>query len=964
MITEEGEIEMILSQVRPATLRSRLALSAGIVTLGWAMALPATAFAQDIATRDQPGANEAENRDIVVTGSRLTGGFTAPTPVTTVGQERITALAATNIGDVVNRLPAFRQATAPTTALSSTGSGGNLGARYLDLRGLGAQRTLLLVDGKRFVQSSILGSVDANLIPALMVNRVEIVTGGASAAYGSDAVAGVVNIILDTKLEGFRAQAQAGISQIGDAGSRQASLAAGTAFAGGRGHIVVAGEWSEDDQAEGCYTRDWCSAEWGIFQNTGFRTNGQPASLWARGIHAATMTQTGIINAPNALRGITFNPDGSVRSTRFQYGATPGVETMIGGEGYGSNWRLAVPYLRIPVQRYSLFANADYELTDTLKAVLTASYGQSKAQNRGAALFERALTINTANPFIPPELRPQLAGINSFTFGRLGSFVLGSQDIDPTAARGKQQTFRIAAGLEGSLGGSWRWDAYYQYGASDYRVNSYNIKNLANFPLALDAVPGPNGTAVCRSTLTNPNNGCVPLNLFGSGNFSEAALNYAFGSPWQSQTLRQHVAALNVRGDLIDLWAGPLAVAGGIEYRRDTTQTDADAIGQTLGWQYGNGAKYSGRIMTKEAYVEGLLPLARDLSFARLLELNAAARVTDYSTSGTVVTWKAGLVYEPLDGIRFRVTRSRDIRAPNAQDLFNPGNATPGNVVDRRTNISTIARVRTGGNPGLVPEVAKTWTAGVVLTPGGSGVLQPLRLSVDWFDISLSGAISSLSAQTIVDRCQLQNGTDFCNLLTIGPDNVISEVRAYQLNLNRLIARGVDAELSYRVDLGGRKSIDFSILGTYNKDLITIDNVGPINRAGQTGMQNLGATGVPRWSVTSVTTVQLGPVRTTIENRYIPRGIYDPTLIGPEDAGYSNTLTNSISTNRVAGRFYTNLGLQVEVASGSRTQFELYGFVNNLFNQDPPISPGSTSTNPALFDTIGRAFQVGVRVRH
>ncbi|MBT2185403.1 TonB-dependent receptor domain-containing protein [Sphingobium nicotianae] len=945
-----------------------MSLSASAVACAWVTALPQAAFAQETAgaAAEQAGeAGTAGDEAIVVTGSRLAGGFKAPTPVTVLGEDRITALAATNLGDVMNRLPAFRMATAPTTALSSTGSGGNLGARYLDLRGLGASRTLLLVDGKRFVPSSILGSVDANLIPALLVKRVEIVTGGASAAYGSDAVAGVVNIILDSKLDGFRAQVQAGTSQIGDANTRQASLAAGTGFAGGRGHIVVAGEWSDDGAAGGCYTRDWCSAEWGIFQNTAFRTNGLPASIWTPGVRAATMTQTGIINSPNALRGITFNPDGSVRATPFQYGATPGVETMIGGEGYGSNWRLAVPYLKIPVQRYSLFANLEYDVTDSIKAVVTASYGQSEAQNRGAALFERALTINAANPFIPAPLKAQLAAnnVSSFVFGRLGSFILGSQDIDPTAARGKATTFRIASGLQGSLGGSWRWDAYYQYGASDYRVNSYNIKNLANFPLALDAVMGPNGP-MCRSTLTNPTNGCVPLNLFGSGNFSQAAFNYAFGSPWQTQKLRQHVAAVNIRGNLVDLWAGPLAVAAGLEYRRDTTKTDADAIGQALGWQYGNGARYSGRIITKEGYVEGLLPLAKDMSFAKLIELNAAARVTDYSTSGTVTTWKAGLVYEPIDGIRFRVTRSRDIRAPNAQELFNPGGATPGNVVDRRTNISTIARVRTGGNPNLVPEIAKTWTAGVVLTPGGEGILKPLRLSVDWFDISLNGAISTISAQTIVDRCQLQNATDYCSLITQGPDNVITEVRAFSLNLNQLIARGVDAELAYRVQLGSKSSVDFNILGTYNKDLITVDSVGAINRAGQTGMQNLGATGIPRWSVTSTTTIQTGPVKTTIENRYIPKGIYDPTLIGPEDAGYANTLTNSISTNRVSGRFYTNLGISVAVESGARTQFELYGFVGNLFNQDPPISPGSTSTNPALFDTIGRSFQAGVRVRH
>jgi iron complex outermembrane receptor protein len=930
---------------------------AAAAATGDALAAPAVTGA--------PAGGEAAVADIVVTGSRLgKSGFTAPTPVTVVGEQKITALASTNLGDVLNRLPAFRSTTAPTTALSSTGSGGNLGARYMDLRGLGSNRTLVLVDGRRFVPSSILNAVDTNLIPALLVKRVEIVTGGASAAYGSDAVSGVVNIILDHDLTGLKAQVQRGISQQGDAGAMQASMAGGVHFADGRGRLVFGGEWSRDEAAGGCYTRDWCSPEYGLVQNPDFRTNGQPANFVSANVRASTMTASGIINSPNALRGLQFNPDGSLASQRFQYGTFQDIQFMVGGQGKGSNFRLAVPYLKIPVQRYSLFSNLDYDFSDNLKAFVTASYGQSKAENRGAAFFERALTMRADNPFLPAALRTQLtaAGATSFVFGRFGDFTLDGSDIPPTNAHGNAKTFRVATGLKGVIAGSWRWDAYYQYGRGDNRIQVYNVKNIANFNLAIDAVQGPTGP-ICRSTLTNPNNGCVALNLFGTGQFSRAAFNYAFGSPRVEQHIQQHVAALNTTGTLIDLWAGPVSVATGVEFRQDITRADADAVGQAVGWQYNNGGRYSGRITTKEIYGEISVPLARDMAFAHLLDLNGAVRHTDYSTSGPVTTWKAGVIYEPIEGIRFRGTRSRDIRAPSAQELYNPGGATPGGVTDRTTNVNATVRVRTGGNPALDPEVATTWTGGVVLSPGGTGVLRPLRISVDWYDISVKGAIAALAAQQIVDRC-FAGASDLCSLITRGSDGIISEIRALQLNLNKLITRGIDAELDYRVPLGNDRSIGFNILASYVKDLTTVDAVGPVNRAGQTGVQYLGALGVPKWNLTSTTTLQLGRVTATVQNRYIPKGKYDATLVGPEDDGYATTLPTSIASNRVAARFYTDLGLQVAIDSGPRAHFEVYGSINNLFDKDPPIAPGNTGTNPAYFDTIGRYFQVGVRVRY
>jgi outer membrane receptor protein involved in Fe transport len=911
------------------------------------------------------GAANASAETIVVTGSRLAvKGYTAPTPVTVVGVDRITALASSNLGDALVKLPSFRNLTAPTTALASTGSGGNLGARYLDLRGLGANRTLVLVDGRRFVPSSILGAFDSNLIPALMVKRVEVVTGGASAAYGSDAVSGVVNILLDTDFEGYRATVQQGIAQRGDAHSILLSAAGGIHFAGNRGRFVIGGEFANDGKADDCYSRSWCAVEPQLFQNAGFKTNGQPANFIATHVRPSTMTATGIINSPNGLRGLQFNPDGSLSSTPYNYGATPDVQFMIGGGQPGTNFRLAVPYLRIPVRRFSALSNVEYDITDDLTAFATGSYGQTVVHNRGAAMYERALTAKAENPFLPEDLRAMMAAqnIDSITYGRLGDFVLGGKDIAPTNADAKSRTFRIASGLKGGIAGSWKWDFYYQYGQTDYRVDVHGVKNIANFNRAIDVVSGPDGP-ICRSTLTNPADGCQPLNLFGSGQFSQAAYAYAFGTPWQEQHLREHVAALNVTGTLADLWAGPLAVAAGIEYRKDSTSADADATGQAFGWQYGNGAQYAGSINTKEVYGEASLPLARDVRFARILELNGAIRHTDYSTSGQVTTWKAGVVYEPVEGVRFRGTRSRDIRAPSAQELLDPGRVTPGSVVDRNTNVGVIARLFTGGNPNLKPEVATTWTAGVVLSPGGSGALAPLRLSVDYYDINLAGEIATLSAQGIVDRC-FQGVSELCALITRDSAGLIADVHAVRLNLNRLYTRGIDVEFDYRFDLGTDRTLGINVLGNYVSALTEVDSGGAVNRAGQTGQQYLGTVGVPRWTVDATATLKLGAFTATLENRYIPKGKYDAVLVGPEDQGYDPTSPTSIASNRVAGRLYTNLGLSLDINRDSPTTFQVFGAINNLANVSPPIAPGNTGTNPSLFDTIGRTFQVGIRVRH
>lgn len=950
-----------LPQGGPRGATGQLVASQGTIRLAQAdVGRPVSAPAVDNASPDAAGTGSATAagqplQEVIVSGSRIVrSGFTAPTPVTVVGAQRIEQLAVTNVGDALNRLPAFRATQSPSTSFLSAA---NIGARTLDLRGLGAERTLVLVNGRRFIPSSSRGTVDVNLIPAMLIDRVEVVTGGASAAYGSDAVAGVVNILLDDTLTGMRGQVSYGESQRGDNGEYQASFAGGMPFAAGRGHVIVGAEYSDADGMGNCYTRSWCATAWSNFNNPGHLTNGLPALVRMPHTHGATFTPGGLINGPEPLRGIQFLADGS--PAPFEYGSFVGPFFMSGGDGEGRNAFWTAPLLAVPVERLAMFGRVNVDLSDDVRAFADLSFGRIQARGQGAQTRDTNIAIQQDNAFLPESIRQMMIDhdIATLSFGRAG------EDLGVAINRNDNRTWRLALGLEGELGGGWRWDGYYQYGDNDYEQTVENNRIQSRFPLAVDAVYAPDGSIVCRSALTDPNNGCQPINLFGEFQFSQAAKDWLYGTAWQRTKIEQHVLAFNLQGEPLSTWAGPVPVAFGVEYREDSIAGDADPISQVSGWYVGNGQSVDGKVDVKEAYLETALPLARDTAFAKSLELNGAMRLTEYSTSGTVETWKLGLVYEPLDWVRLRATRSRDIRAPNVQELFGATSAAFGRITDPLTNLNGLPRVFTGGNPDLQPEVADTWTAGVVFTPYGT-LFDGLRVSLDYFDISLKDAITTVGAQTIVDRCA-SGAADFCELITRDETLAVIEVRNPAINLNRLIARGTDLELDYTLPQQPWGKLGVRLLGTWVKDLITIDSVGPTNRAGQTGVQTGATPGLPRWTANASVTYDYGPLTLTLEGRYIPKGKYDATLVGPEDDGYSPLLPNSISTNRVDGRFYMNLAGQYTLVERGGTEIELFGAIYNALDRDPPVSiANGAGTNTMLFDVMGRLYRLGLRFRY
>ncbi|WP_160486244.1 TonB-dependent receptor plug domain-containing protein [Aurantiacibacter rhizosphaerae] len=911
---------------------------------------------------------------IVVTGSRIARDtFRTATPVTVVSAESIQDQAAINVADALNDLPSFRpQATPATTAIFI----GNAGANLADLRGLGAQRSLVLVNGRRFVPGTVAGSgnspgftVDLNMIPTALVARSEVVTGGASAAYGSDAVAGVINLILDNEFEGVRGSAQYGISDEGDNEQFFVSGAYGANFADGRGHFILGGEYADSNGVGDCYTREWCAEEYGPVANPIPQVNGLARQIFLPNVRPSTASYNGLFNS-GPFAGNEILPDGTL--IPHDYGTYYGPPIFQSGGSIDPTHGFYVEFpLVSAVERYNLLARASFEVSDSFIPFVEASFAHIEgrttgAQSRNLGLSPTDIGIAADNAFLPDNLRQQLvdAGVASVRFGRIAN------DLGHSKGSVERDAYRIATGAEGNFGNGFSWDLYYQYGKTDYSQVGLNTRKNREYFWAIDAVDEgaflngtPNGNIVCRQVaLGNPDAaGCAPLNLFGENNFSPAAKAYTYGTVMQETELSRQVIAANVSGDLFELPGGPLGFALGAEYRVEDAEgtTDPDSAANNFYTSPGSGIT-GPAVRVKEAYLELAAPLLSGVSGAELLEINGAARVTDYSTSGTEITWKVGGTWEPVNGVRFRVTRSRDIRAPNFFELYNPSVASFQFLVDPQdpSGASSLTSVRLSGNPGLNPERANTLTAGVVLSP-----VQGLNLAVDYYNIDLDDVISTLGGQTILNRCA-SGAVELCDLVTRSNTGALVALNNTLLNLNQLKTKGVDIEASYSLPVGNG-DLTLRALGTYVFDLITVDQAGEVDRAGQNGSPVSQESGVPDFTGRMFAEYETEKWEIGLEAEYISGGLYNATQIGPDQDGYDPTLPNSVSDNSIDDYWYFDARVAFRPLT-DRPEVEIFARVDNLFDKDPPNQfPSSYGvTNPILYDVVGRMYRMGVRFEY
>lgn len=901
-------------------------------------ALPAAAQGQPA----EPEQLEA----IVVTGSRIVrDGYEAPTPVSVVTAVEIAKSAPVTIADYVNQMPALSGSTTPRTGQALVG-GGTAGANLLNLRNLGPNRTLTLLNGRRVTPSMLTGAVDVNTMPTALVQRVDVVTGGASAAWGSDAVAGVVNFVLDTKFSGLKGEVQGGGTTHGDGGNWSGNLAGGTSFADGRGHIVAALNYSKAKKAL-AEDRDWFRGHKVVPNPT--PGNGQPARLLLPGT-SLNVTSGGLVTT-GPLRGVHFDANGNYDPTPFNFGQESGIYA-IGGDQDDYSGRTAE--IAQPLEQGSVFSHVSYDLTEAINVFGEFSYGDSRAINHSGPFFRTSgqFAVQTDNAYLPADVKAMAdaAGINSFGLGFSGERYDRPRGINDRSVQ------RYLAGFEAELGSDWRVSGYGQHGVSKISNVVVNNPILSRFFLAADAVVNPaTGDIVCRSTLSNPTNGCVPINPFGAAAPTDAQYNYIWGRAEQNIRIQQDVFALDFSGTLASLPAGDLSVAFGGEYRKEKGEADADPISQQTLFYVGNYKPFSGSYDVKEAYAEFLLPVFRDSKLGRSLELNAAGRIADYSESGQVETWKLGGTYRPVDEVQFRVTRSRDIRAPNLNDMFLGGATVLTNLVDPfRANEAIQVNVTVAGNRNLQPEIANTLTAGVVYQPDW---LPGFSASLDVYDIKIKEAIATSSAQQLLNACY---GGDqlYCSFITRdGAGGRVSSVRVEPFNQRSEVARGLDIEFGYRTYLG-EGSLDLRGMLNYVDKLDINSTVATVSRAGEVGT-NLGAAqGVPHWRGLFTAGYSLDPIDVQLKARFIGASKIEADY-GPAD----------INRNKVPAIVYLDafFGWTLPVAEGTT---QLFVGVENLLDQNPPISQSqdnsgccSSGANPFVYDLIGRSIRSGIRFK-
>jgi iron complex outermembrane recepter protein len=934
------------------------------------------------------GADGTPSEQIVVSASRISiAGYQQPTPVTVIGAATLERNAQSDIGNAIRELPALGASSGPDNGTGSGLAAGIAGEDLINLRNLGILRTLVLVDGQRVVSSNITGGVDLSTIPSTMVQRIDVVTGGASAAWGSDAIAGVVNLVLNKNFTGFKANIQGGDSWKDDRQSWKIEGAWGDSFLGDRLHLQASAQYQDSPNEIHPNQRAWFQ-DTQLVNNPAFTaTNGQPKLIHANNVGYSTATTGGVIvsNPAGVIGGVTvpgsanafaniqflgagtpspFNP-GNVSGAYSNGGNSDTLGADIGNHTLTQNYRNA-----------TAFAYASYKITSDIQASLQLNYGKSVVMNLAVPATKLGnLVLHSDNAFLDPTLAAQMAavGVTTFNFGttNLNNVTVNTlgqvneeQTIGITAAQNARAVYRGVFSLDGALGDSWSWNAYAQAGEARVRLQTTNNTYFPHYNLAIDAVRvtaanrGTSGLAVgqiaCRSTLTDPTNGCVPLDLFGVGVASPAAIAYVTDVPdFEQVNVTENVAAGSMQGTLPwGLPAGPIAVAFGAEMRREAGRTTTDAAAIAVQFQSGNFAPFVGAYNVTEGFAEVDAPLLKD-DVVQSLDFNAAGRMTSYSTSGLVETWKLGLTSQVNEDVRLRTTWSYDIRAPDLAELFAAGASTSGQGNDPRTgkavNFFSVAL----GNSALTPEKSTTISGGMVLTPHW---IPNLTVSADWYSINIKGAISTTGATTEISQCAAGSAF-FCSQLNFGgPGGSLSQVFVQPLNAASATTSGLDFQADYTQPLFGG-SIEARVLGNY-MDEETQTSLGvKTDYANSLGPDSLVGGGVPKLKATVALTYSEDAWQGTVQSR----------LIG---AAKLNNAWGPLNVDDNSVPFVSYADLRGSYAWNDHIQF--YGAVDNVFNTPPPNIPGSSAAGGSLqvaartdiYDVIGRAYRIGVRFNY
>jgi outer membrane receptor protein involved in Fe transport len=1049
--------------------------------------------------------DEADAPAVVITGSRIRSpNLGSDVPMTSIGGDAIFQSSDQNVGELLNDLPQLRS----TFAQQNPGSGiGIAGLNLLDLRGLGTSRTLVLVNGRRHVPADILNnavSPDVSSIPNDLIERVDIVTGGNSAVYGSDAIAGVVNFVLRRSFDGLQVRATASTTQAGFGGAQYISAMGGKNFADGRGNITLHGEYQRQERV---FASDvpWYRQQDGLFAvdaDTGGLTNGSDGfsdAVFLRDVRSGTINPFGLIaiNQPNAPNGVCgnataanngptnnagaafsctyiFSADGRlVEQTGTRFGTSLNASRLGGNGQTGREGKTLsiLPYL----ERYNFNVLSHFEFSPAFEVFFEGKFNRVNAlgNNAGPSFIQPGSAaqgsigdfrerVRLDNPFLNPADRTTLSNLilasncnpslqvacpaaGNLSAADRAAIAAGTYrvqvnrnliDVGLRDENFQRDTYRAVAGVRGRFNEDWNYEISANYGRFDQSQVTNGFIDRQRFSLAMDAGRNPlTGAIQCRSQfdpaaavpdartdvvaianraantarLAADIAACKPYNPLG-GLDNTAAIDYFSSTFRATAKLEQFVGQAFVSGDLSQLFelpGGPVRFAVGTEYRREKAFYQQDAV-TTNGFNNGVSIPVFDpeAFEVREAFGELQVPLLKDVPFFHELTVTGAGRVSDYNGgTGTVYTYNGGVQWSPIRDIRFRGNYARAVRAPNVSETgfplvpnFNNGTVDPCNVVainsgsaTRRANctasvgaanlanlpnVSYSLPIVSGSNPNLEAEKSDSYTVGAVFQPS---FLPGFALTVDYYDITVNGIISSVGAQTILNNCvdfpTLNNV--FCSAFTrfagpgVGPNGeqpgavLGNSLVVAPLNFAKREASGIDVNLGYRTKIG--ENVRFSTNLIYVHTLKRSNYEDPTNPNFENRI--LGEVGDPQEEFR--VDMDLGYKNFTFGYRFRFIGQqFTSTYENFRDGinGLVAANADAIGPQEYPIITYSDLRFEWNIGSdtgdGDRTKgMRFYAGVDNLFNQLAPLGSLATGAGTAIYDFRGRSFYAGARFR-
>jgi len=940
---------------------------------------------------------ESARDTIVVTGSRLLRtDLTAPSPVVTLGEDDIRYDGNVTLEQTLNEFPQLQ----PSNGTSQTNARGGSGVLAANLRGLGASRTLVLVNGRRFLPASTNGVVDLATIPDALIKQVDILTGGASAVYGSDAVAGAINFTLKNDFEGIEAKVQYGQTFRGDGETTKVDLTIGSNIQDGRGNVVVSGSFTNANPVIFA-DRDYSSIQLIEADTDG---DGNVDSLVPGGSGTIPGTIINLTQSQRAmLTGVDFNPSrpcGNVVGLRFGDSGEPLAACF-----NEDRFNFSPPnFLSRPRDRWQISAIGRYAVTDRINAYTELFYIDNSQgfQQAPDAFFPRTPGAGPGN-FVIPDLAnnpaiPQATrdffianaaffdpdGDGDFTITNPGKRAI---ELGPREFDFDRSSRSFTAGLNGEfdmLQSTWFWDSSFTFQRSTETATTRNVIASRNLNAGLDVVTDPGtGELTCGVVSLRLFSNCVPVNIFGTNSLTPEMASFLTPTRFANTMLERQIATASVAGNLLELPAGPLGTAFGMEWRKDNFEFRPDDIIQNDG-AFPNPPNEGG-FEVFEVFGEARIPILHDLPFAKELAIEGAGRYSRYSTIGGVITWRASGEWTPVEGVRFRGAYSRAIRAPNLIELFasrtagfangddpcdsdnNPSQGQRDLCIQQGVPAADIGAFQQtspgviavgGGNPGLMEERSNTFTVGAVLRPPA---LPGFNLAIDYYSVKIENAIGSIGAQTVLDECfrTLDASGQLCGFITRLSDGQVFQVEASRANIAREQVSGIDVQADYTFDVPGLSL--FGDDGTvalgwfagwqFERERTSIEGAPPLDCAGLFGPGCTG-TGVPAvldFQTIFNATYSSGPLSFKAQTR----------MLGNLKLRENQTAF----IDKIGREIYLDLNVRYDVTDNA----EIFGGITNVTDNDPPLVGfrlgGPPNTNTGTYDLLGRRFHAGARVR-